>query len=369
MAERRSLVARWWQDRAGYEWLVDVLEFHSALSWVKGMIGAGGLVMCLVTLLSMLSHIGPRNGVFEVGCWVIVGLTAVWPLRWWLLPWPSRAESLLWCVSADIAILFGALAAEHRVYGALVTTLLTAVGMCMILHGPRVLTMHIAWSLGSIVTLAVLLMADDAAHSGAAAGDGRLAVAMILIVVSVSVIGLPTVHFCQWLWRQHALLDPLTLLLNRRGLDYQLSQTFRPRETGPAYAAALDLDRFKVVNDTFGHPFGDEVLRLTAECLCAAAGPDAVLARTGGEEFVVVGRLRDEPVAVIGERLRRAVESIPDLPMLVTASVGAVLAPIADMRNPILLQQILRRSDDAMYDAKRAGGNVVVVAPTDRVSV
>ncbi|MFI7003608.1 diguanylate cyclase domain-containing protein [Nocardia sp. NPDC050175] len=362
MADSRSLMRSWWHDRAGYDWLVDVLEIHSALRYVKAMIGAGGAVMCLVTAVSMISNIGPRNAFFAIGCWLIVGLTALWALRWWLLPWPRRAEALLWCAGADLAITFGALAAEHRVYGALVSTLMVVVGMFVIFHGPLILGLHICWSLASGGLLVVLLVADDPVHTGAAAGDVRLAIAIMLILVALNVVGLPTVQFCHWLWRQHALLDPLTMLLNRRGLDYHLSYVFRPNTTEYAYIASLDLDRFKDVNDTFGHSFGDEVLARVADRLRSAADPDAVVARTGGEEFVVLGRRRDEPVAAIAERLRGAIETMPELPVLVTASVGAALCPLTDLRDPAIMRRILHRCDTAMYEAKREGGNIVVIA-------
>lgn len=362
MADGRSLIRSFWRDRAGYGWLVDVLEIHAARRPVQAMIGAGGLVMCLVTAVSMISNIGPRNAFFAVGCWLIVGLTALWALRWWLLPWPSRAEAVMWCAGADLAITFGALAAEHRVYGALVSTLMVVVGMFVIFQGPVVLGLHICWSLASGLLLVLLLVADDPVHTGVAAGDVRLAIAIMLILVALNLVGLPTVQFCHWLWRQHALLDPLTMLLNRRGLDYHLSYVFRPTTTEYAYIASLDLDRFKDVNDTFGHSFGDEVLARTAERLRSTADPDAIVARTGGEEFVVLGRLRDEPVTAIAERLRGTIETMPDLPVLVTASVGAALCPLIDLRDPVIMRRVLNRCDTAMYEAKHQGGNVVVIA-------
>src|SRR4051794_16687642 len=123
MADGRSLMRSFWRDRAGYDWLIDGVEIHASLRYLKAMISEGGAVMCLVTAVSLISNIGPRNAFFAIGCWLIVGLTALWALRWWLLPWPSRAEALMWCAGADLAITFGALAAEHRVYGALVSTL------------------------------------------------------------------------------------------------------------------------------------------------------------------------------------------------------------------------------------------------------
>uniref|UniRef100_UPI00245486FE GGDEF domain-containing protein n=1 Tax=Nocardia brasiliensis TaxID=37326 RepID=UPI00245486FE len=207
----------------------------------------------------------------------------------------------------------------------------------------------------------VFLFIHYPAHPGGAAGDVRLAIAIMLILSALNVVGLPTVQFCHWLWRQHALLDPLTMLLNRRGLDYHLSYVFRPETAEYAYMAALDLDRFKTVNDTFGHSFGDEVLVRTAERLRSTADPDAIVARTGGEEFVVLGRLRDEPLAAVAERLRGAIETMPGLPVTVTASVGAALCPITALRDPAVARYTLHRCDFAMYEAKRLGGNLVAL--------
>ncbi|MCM6771899.1 GGDEF domain-containing protein [Nocardia sp. CDC159] len=358
-----SLLRTWWHDRVDYRGLVAVLEFHSAVRPVKFMIGAGGAVMSLVTILSMMSHIGPRNAFFAAGCTLIVALTAMWALRWWLLPWPGRAESLLWCAGADLAITFGAVAAENRLYGALVTTLLAVPGLYVgAFHGQRVLAAHVGWTSVSILALVVLLAIDDPAHTGAAAGDYRLGAAIVLISVSLNVIGLPTAQFCRWLWRLNALIDPLTMLLNRRGLDYYLWRYLTPGANGSVYAATLDLDRFKIVNDTFGHPAGDEVLRRAAAHLRAAADADSLVARTGGEEFVVVGRLREEPAVAVADRLRRAVETMPGLPITITASVGIAVVDTSHTDDPSTGHRVLRCSDAAMYRAKRRGGNAVAVA-------
>ncbi|RDI66992.1 diguanylate cyclase (GGDEF)-like protein [Nocardia pseudobrasiliensis] len=364
MGDSRALLLAWWRDRVDYRWLVDVLAYHRALGLVKVMLGSGGAVMCLVTALSMISHIGPRNAFFAIGCLLIVILTATWALRWWLLPWPGRVESLLWCAGADLAITFGAVAAQNRLYGALVTTLLTVPGMYAgAFHGQRILAAHVGWSLLSTGTLVVLLILDDPAHTGAAAGDGRLGAAIALIIVSLSVIGLPTAQFCRWVWRLNAISDPLTLLLNRRGLDYHLSRYLCPGH-GTVYVATLDLDRFKSVNDTFGHPFGDRVLQHTAHRLRAAAAPDALVARIGGEEFVVLGYLRDARPSEIAEQLRHAIATMPDLPTTITASVGLTTIGPTDKFDPADVQRALQDADWAMYRAKRMGGNAFAITET-----
>ncbi|WP_281186305.1 diguanylate cyclase domain-containing protein [Nocardia crassostreae] len=102
----------------------------------------------------------------------------------------------------------------------------------------------------------------------------------------------------------------------------------------------------------------------TAETLRTATEPRTLIARTGGEEFVVVGCLR-EPAAVVGERLRGAVATIPDLPVPITASVGVA---VFDASHPgtayteATHRLLMRSSDSAMYRAKHLGGNTVVVA-------
>ncbi|MFG1791159.1 diguanylate cyclase [Nocardia sp. NPDC049149] len=363
MTEGRSLILAWWRDRVDYRWLVSVLGYHGALGWVKIMLGAGGAVMCLVTALSMASNIGPRNAFFEAGCWLIVIMTAIWALRWWALPWPGRVESLLWCAGADIAITFGALAAENRLYGALVATLMTVPGMYVgAFHGQRVLAAHVAWSLLSVIALVVLLMHDGPAQVGSASGDLRLGIAITLIAVSLNVVGLPTAQFCRWVWRLNAIEDPLTMLLNRRGLDYHLWRYLGPDQRDTVYVASLDLDRFKLVNDTFGHLFGDEVLRHTADRLRTTVAAEAIVARTGGEEFVVVGHLGDADPRQVAEQLRDAIETMPDLPVTITASVGLVTIAASGARHPAAEQHALRHSDIAMYRAKHMGGNTIAIA-------
>ena len=157
--------------------------------------------------------------------------------------------------------------------------------------------------------------------------------------------------------------DALTGLPNRRYFDEFVTLLAHRRRAGDAVGILMvDIDRFKVLNDTHGHATGDEVLRAVAGAIVSAVREDDVPARFGGEEFVVLLRNPDPGVAVeVGERIRAAVRAL-DLGRFgvrsVSVSVGVAVAdgpeqPIADL---------IETADRALYRAKRAGRDRVVAA-------
>ena len=155
-------------------------------------------------------------------------------------------------------------------------------------------------------------------------------------------------------------LDPLTGLSNRRHLAEQAPRVWRQaRRDGTRVAAmVLDLDHFKKLNDAHGHAAGDEVLRAVARALSRTVRPADVLARTGGEELVVVGLVGDPAEAGhLAERLRAAVAATQaEHGHAVTASIGVSLARPADGDSPTeALWRLIDRADAAMYQAKSEG--------------
>ncbi|MBF6327749.1 sensor domain-containing diguanylate cyclase [Nocardia transvalensis] len=367
MTDSRPMFRTWWRDQVDYHWLVETLDARGALGRFKFMLGAGGIVMLVTALLAAMAQGDVDGPVYEVQGWVEAAFAGAWTLRWWLLPWPREAESIVWIALFDIDATANVLLVHDRTIGVLGVVLLMAMGgYVAVFHGPRILALHIGWSVLTSVILAVLI-ATGRLPGGGQGGTGRqdlaLGITIVLVMVVVVAVILPFVQFCNWLLRVDALSDPLTDLMNRRGLDSYLSARIGRCPHGTMYVATIDLDRFKTVNDTFGHPFGDEVLIRTAQRLRGAVDR-AILARTGGEEFVVVGYLRED-AAAMGDRLRRAIETMPDLPVTITASVGVA---VLDATHPdthysdTTYRQLLRDSDAAMYRAKRLGGNTVVVA-------
>ena len=153
--------------------------------------------------------------------------------------------------------------------------------------------------------------------------------------------------------------DPLTGALNRRALDEAIALEVERsgRQASPISAILLDVDHFKRVNDTCGHGVGDAVLSAVAGTLAARVRPYDLVARFGGEEFVVVlpGTGLDAAVSV-AERLRASVAElrVERLPWSVTASFG-----VAEWRAHESPEGWLARADCAMYDAKGSGRNRV----------
>ncbi|ASF12967.1 GGDEF domain-containing protein [Nocardia brasiliensis] len=367
MTSSRSMVRSWWRYRVDYRWLIETFEAHSALGPLKFMMGWGGIVMGSITLLALASQGGQRGVAGDIQAVVVAVTAALWTLRWWLFAWPRETESLMWVAVVDIAVTANNVMVQDRLLGAMGCVLLvTTGGYITIFHGPPVLALHVGFAVLSILALAAMMVAGGPGGSGHGRGDLALGAMVVLVILVVTGVVLPVVQFCNWLLRLDALSDPLTKVLNRRGLDSHLTRLFRARgRDHGVYVVTLDLDRFKSVNDTFGHSFGDEVLVRTAECLCAAAPPGAVVVRTGGEEFVVVGRLHGADLGAVAERLRQAVESMPRLPQTITASVGAArIDPVhtGDSRRVPIDRTVFHTADSAMYRAKQLGGNAVVIA-------
>ena len=175
---------------------------------------------------------------------------------------------------------------------------------------------------------------------------------------------------------ERAIADPLTGLFNRQFFDETLaSEIDMCQRTGkPLGLLFLDVDRFKSINDRFGHPFGDEVLAAVAEMLKAHVRKSDVVARYGGEEFVLLARQPSESgLRTLAERIREAVESLRlefagavDMPeaepqrVPVTISIGASHA-IPRRVESTLGERLVSEADAAMYEAKRGGRNRVVL--------
>lgn len=159
-----------------------------------------------------------------------------------------------------------------------------------------------------------------------------------------------------------AITDSLTQTLNRRGIKIALLQAIAQSERyrHPLSVALLDIDRFKEVNDNYGHQAGDRVLekltRLLADILRA---PDS-LGRFGGEEFLIVMPETDlDATNVIAERIRRQVREtdfeVDGASIELTVSIGAT-----EFRSGEPLMELFARVDRALYEAKESGRNLVV---------
>lgn len=153
--------------------------------------------------------------------------------------------------------------------------------------------------------------------------------------------------------------DALTGIYNRRMFidtaKRQISSSFRTKS--PLALVAFDLDHFKSINDELGHAVGDKVLKAVSKAVNSNLREADIFARTGGEEFVVLGNIENiNDVMSLAERVRTAVESSNEVLRAagrkITISCGAT-----DLRKSDDLSTLLKRADEALYDAKSAGRN------------
>jgi two-component system cell cycle response regulator len=164
-----------------------------------------------------------------------------------------------------------------------------------------------------------------------------------------------------------AVRDRLTGLYNRGYFDDRLAAewAFVKRHQSTMAVLVIDLDHFKSVNDTHGHPVGDAVLRAAAGKIRDSLRAEDLAARYGGEEFVVLARGTDSGGAqVLGQRLRTRISQteihVPTGVVRVTASIG-----VAVMRRDLVFRspgELLASADASLYEAKNSGRNRVVVS-------
>ena len=180
-----------------------------------------------------------------------------------------------------------------------------------------------------------------------------------LAVLGVAMAGLQTLRRSQAALARLVTQDPLTNVMNARAFADRLGQELdrNRRYPRPLALMYMDLDNFKVINDTHGHQTGDAVLRLVADAMRSSVRQADVVGRLGGDEFAVLMPETDSALAdaaakrlIVG--LRNVFKGTPN----VTTSIGVVSCTATDAST----DDLLRRADQAMYDAKKSGKDRVV---------
>jgi diguanylate cyclase len=168
-----------------------------------------------------------------------------------------------------------------------------------------------------------------------------------------------------------ALRDDMTGLPNRRHVqEWVVHERARNRRSGTSLCVAIvDLDHFKRINDTLGHAVGDEVLRIFARTALMSLRDCDVIARWGGEEFLIV--MPDTSLVAGRLAIERLRERLANTATWTTLPGGQVTfsAGLTTMESDQTLEETVERADGALYDAKRAGRDRIVVAfPTTRAT-
>ena len=338
---------------------------HTSSVWLERRVARGIALLVpsfgLIGVIVMLSSDAPV-GVTATAVCVVVLLSTIPVGAWWWLRSVDVSHMPGWfVVYADMGVSAMLLSFGDRHLALNGAALFAVIGTYIAYFSRRnLLKFHTAFVNAVIVVLALLALVekpDDPASI--------LARVLVTVLVVNSVLAFRAVIRRQL---DLANTDSLTGLLNRRGLELRFQRLMAtPDAEGSVALMVVDLDRFKLVNDTYGHAVGDHVLRRTARRLTAAAGGRPCVARTGGEEFTIALSVADSTVRRCADEIREAIhDPLDEVP--VTGSVGVALiagnrwSTAAEFgRTSDLLHNVLLDADTAMYESKHAGGNKTTV--------
>lgn len=354
------LVRKWWSEPIDYA--AQVQYFRRAMSGaVQVLIGLGTGLDAVISAVILLPSASTAASQLAVAAFV--ALQALWAWMWVCREWPSRRMSLAFVMSADIAITVMVLLDANWVLASFGFSFFTMLSVYLIFFdGPKALAGHVLWILATVAAFAV--------HVAAEAQMDVIEFTAKTVVSVALVVGTPLgIQAAIWALRNDAnesVTDPLTGLLNRRGLHAQVEDLVRDAATTNSEVTVMvvDLDRFKAINDEFGHTVGDAVLIRCARRIKSAVRGSALVARLGGEEFVIVDLADPNRQAEQDfDRVRSAIAAPTEY--AITASVGiagtAVTGSAVRTVDALaLLDTLIERADRAMFDAKRNGGNATV---------
>jgi diguanylate cyclase (GGDEF)-like protein len=346
---------QWRQQSDQFDWFSAYLKDRNLdTPW---RMATGGFTILLATLPVMMiwSPAGPDRHATVVLS-IVAAVFGVIGASLWLTRWPTRRQSLLFCLMASASIAATCLAQSDPFEGlAGCHTFAVIGGFIAYFHTARHLAVNLAVAMACTAILAARL-AD-------ATGDVPLVVASLITITAINV-GVPFgIYSLVYTLRTDLLSsdrDSLTGLLNRRPFyrsAHELLMTHHGSAGSYLIVLMVDLDNFKRLNDTHGHAAGDQALVSVGTALLETCRSAAVIGRTGGEEFVIADIDDTAVPEALAERLRRAIAA---LPIHITASIGTASVPLTTVEaDRQLINSLVRTADTAMYSAKRAGGDQI----------
>lgn len=349
-------VRRWWQDDH-YDWLSGYLAARKMCRPTRAVMAilVTSFVVCLIVLLT--SHDGPYEPLAVTMTWVAVGggLTGTALFVW---RWPTRAQSLTFVVVINASIALACLSHPNPLAAMIgCIAFATSGAYAAFFHS----TAWVLYNFG-VAAIVATLQAIRLANTGHPALAGVDWWLVIEVNIALPLGGQILVRALAGdLLRADT--DPLTGLLNRRAFHRKalgMIQT-RPNNATHLTVMLIDLDNFKVLNDTHGHDAGDQALVHTARALSGTVDDEShtVIARSGGEEFLLA---LTAPTCTAEPLARQLCRAIAATPAGITASIGAACILLDDTvsaDHEVLLKEAVAAADAAMYAAKRHGGNQV----------
>lgn len=349
-----GLLLQWWREGDHFDQLSSHLEARGMTRAIRARVSFIAGSLSLVAIGSIWSPVGP-HGTVPIALALIAGVCAAANALLWALRWPTRRQATGFAIASSTGIALVVLAQSNPAAAMLGCTTFTGLAIHQSLfHSARV----IAYNFCCALVVASVKTVGLVAQFGLA---GALVAFWLVVLLNISApLALYVAGQILGPDAYRADRDSLTGLFNRRAF-YLHSQRILQECAGRAtdlVIAVIDLDRFKQLNDRYGHATGDAALVSVAQTLRDGTGEKAVIGRLGGEEFAFA----DEwPPGEVAERAQRLCTAIAELPFGITASIGTTTfrvegaTPQADIDT--VLADLVSLADAAMYSAKGKGGN------------
>lgn len=355
VGSRTEVVRRWWRLPDHFDWLTGYLQSRGMMPAARLVLTAMVTSLALVPIMLVFTSFGPSTTVGVVVS-VLAGIAGMSTMGFYVRRWPTRAQSLAVSFVAVCCVSAACLAQSDPLIGLIgCVGFVTPAGYVAFLHTSRYT--------GYIFAAAFAVAAFSAVRLAVAGQPiGAFAIFWLVMVLNAVVpFGIQTIVHALGADVLRSEWDPLTGLLTRRAFYRRLSGVVSADGTPDRnlLVVVIDLDRFKLLNDTHGHAAGDRALIAVGRALSKYSDDGALVGRTGGEEFVVATVSSASNPAPLATRLCAAIARVP---APVTASVGTASAPLVRLRVTgwrAGIDETITAADTAMYEAKRAGGNQV----------
>jgi diguanylate cyclase len=319
----------------------------------RGVIAVASFCLAAIPVAMLWSSVPPK-GVTGIALTVVSGVGATACGVLWVARFPTKSQSIAFATLAYVSIAAAVLAQSDPLTGVLAATVFASIsGYVALFHAPWFMVTNLAFVLAVTAVPAVALASEGGVVRAACASA-------VVLVLNIAVpFGLQIIVQTLGVDLLKADRDPLTGLLNRRAF-YQRTSSLVDASGSDAYLvlAMIDLDRFKRLNDTHGHYAGDVALVAVGQALSELTHRAAVIARAGGEEFLVAEVVSDPRPVFMGRRL---CEGVAALPHPITASVGTAIMQCERIHeggeHDSSITALISSADTAMYEAKRNGGN------------
>ena len=346
-------VARWWRQSDHFEWLSEYLRVHGLEPPARKFMAAVSASLIFVPI-DFIANTSIAHPMFGYALAIFASAAGPWFAFSWLTRWPSRAQSVACALTGNLLVAGSCLLQPDHLLGLMGCTGLAMIGgYFAFLHSPKFTAYNFAIACLVGAFCAARLITDGQFRTAA---SGYWLVLELNIAVPFAIQMIVNLMGADL---KKSARDPLTGLLTRSAFYDRVSALTSAPRVGVDHLAVIviDLDDFKLVNDTFGHAAGDQALAAVGRTLIAHTRDGAAICRLGGEEFVIADTVTTSNPDSLAQRLCAAIAA---LPQQITASIGTatcLLAALEPTRPTIVIDALIASADTAMYIAKRDGGN------------